>query len=287
MMYLDFGQIAGTADVAAWRRVGLGTAVRGRLLLQLIASVGPAPDLQAAYFDNLDRLLAGRPALARPGRLVLGLGTGRCGSTTVTHLLGSAAGVCATHENPPLIHWRPAQDQVDMHLRRFARLRRHFPVVFDAAHWWLNAAPALLAACPDVRFVGLLRDAAATVRSFLHVKGVGPGSLNHWVRSGQGPWRRSTWDGAYPDYPHPPLVGPADGSAKADLIGRYVTEYQAGLRAFATADPDRTLLVRTEALGEPTTQRRLYDFVGVPDGMFADLRLNAGTVADGGDRYKF
>lgn len=267
--------------------LGIGAEERGRLLLQMIAVFGPSPALEQAYFDNLDRILARRPVLARPGRLVLGLGTGRCGSTTLAHLVGSIAGACATHENPPLIHWRPRRSQIAMHVRRFTRLRRYFPVVFDSAHWWLNAAPGVAAACPDAVFVGLLRDPVATVASFMHMKGEGPGSLNHWVRPGAGHWQRSSWDAVYPDYPLPPINGGADGALKAGLIGRYVRDYHAALRKLERLKPGRILLLQTEALGAAATQERLYDFVNAGHGMFGDVRLNAGTISDGGDGYKF
>ena len=275
--------------------LGIEAEERGRLLLQMIAVFGPTPGLQQAYFDNLDRILAGRPVLARPGRLVLGLGTGRCGSTSLTHLVASIRGACATHENPPLIHWRPRRAQIAMHVRRFARLRRHFSVVFDSAHWWLNAVPAVMSACPDAVFVGLLREPAATVASFLHMKGDGPGSLNHWVRPGAGHWQPSSWDAVYPDFPlsrmdgpgDGPAAGPADGALKAGLIGRYVREYQAALRKLERLRPAQTLLLATEALGDDGTLRRLYDFLGAGDGMFAEVRLNAGTISDGDDRYRF
>ena len=91
----------------------------------------------------------------------------------------------------------------------------------------------------------------------------------------------------YPDYPLPPITGAADGTLKAGLIGRYVRDYHAALRKLERLCPTRTLLLPTEVLGEAATQRRLYEFLGQGDGMFGDVRLNAGTISDGGEGYKF
>jgi hypothetical protein len=263
----------------------VGSVARGRFLLQLIVACGPYPVLRDAYFDNLESLLAPRPRRMHPGRLVIGVGSGRCGSTSLTALVSSIAGACATHENPPLLDWQPRPAQLDLHIRRFALLAQYFPVVFDAAHWWLNAAPALVAAFPDLRFVGLIRDPDATTRSFLAIKGIGPGSFNHWVAADDGPWRASVWDHTYPDYPHPPLIGPADGSVKAALIGRYVREYHASLAALQRRWPDRALLLRTEDLSSARAQRRLYTFIGAGRGILRDLRLNTSTIDDGARNY--
>ncbi len=118
-----------------------GTLLRSRFLLHLMSISHPTRRLVDAYFDNLQRLLRGRPKLAQPGSVVLGLGTGRCGSTTLSAAFALRPDVCSTHENPPLIFWDPVEEQVRFHCDRLRILVDYFPLVFDAAHWWLNAAP--------------------------------------------------------------------------------------------------------------------------------------------------
>ena len=264
-----------------------GSILRGRYLLRLILAFGASEAVCDAYFQNLAELLAPRRKLAAQGRLVIGLGSGRCGSTTLTHLITTLGNVCATHENPPMLYWSPEARQIATHLRRFALLRQYFPLVFDAAHWWLNAVPELVAAFPEVRFVGLVREEEATVHSFLTIKGVGRGSWNHWVAPGSGPWRRSVWDFAYPHYPLPKLTGPGDGRIKAGLVRRYVHEYNAAMTKLAAEAPDRMLTLRTEELGAVKARRRLYDFIGAGAGTYDDLRLNTQHAGDGDADYWF
>jgi len=92
-----------------------------------------------------------------PGQIVLGLGSGRCGSTSLSALLGAIEGSCATHENPPLIYWRPEKAQLDFHMRRFKLLSEFFPLVFDASHWWLRAIDRFFTDFPNGKAIGLHR----------------------------------------------------------------------------------------------------------------------------------
>src|ERR1700733_2571613 len=65
----------------------LGSVERSRNLLRIIGDSYPTARLTNAYFENLSALLERRPKLAEPGRLLIGLSTGRSGSTTLALLL--------------------------------------------------------------------------------------------------------------------------------------------------------------------------------------------------------
>ena len=216
--------------------------------------------------------------------MVLGLGSGRSGSTSLTALVATIDGSCATHENPPLIFWRPIDDQVDFHLQRLQRLSLARSVVFDAAHWWLHALDAFFARFPAGNVVGLVRETDACVNSFLSIKGRGRGSINHWAPLGNGIWPPKFWDPVYPTYPLPDAARADPDGAKVDLIRRYVVEYNGRLAKWAERMPDRVLLVRTEDLSRSETQRQIFEFVGATGKPF-DKVLNAGTHLDGQQTY--
>ena len=154
-------------------RFPLGTIERGQHLLSIIGDAFPIAPLRAAYFENLERLLATKPRRTAQGAVVLGLGSGRCGSTTLTALIASVADSVATHENPPLGYWEPLAEQRDFHFERLRRLAERFALVFDASHWWLNLAETFLARSPDGKIVGLHRELEACARSFLARKALG------------------------------------------------------------------------------------------------------------------
>jgi hypothetical protein len=263
-----------------------GTVQRSRFLLHAMDVGHPSARVRAAYMENLRLLLRSRPARNAPGRLVIAMGTGRCGSTSLCHILSGCADACATHENPPMLYWKPRPEQIAFHLQRFALLRRYFGLTADAAHWWINATDALVRSFPDIRFIGLIRDRDACVDSFLRIKGVGQDTINHWLPPGTPGQPVAAWDLAYPSYrpSGPETDQEADG--KRTLIGRYVDEYNARLERLAAADPRRWLLLRTEALDAPETRLRIYAHAGAA-GHFVPVRLNAGTTEDGMNAYRF
>jgi len=267
-------------------RFPLGTVERGQHLLSIMGDAFPIAPLRSDYFENLERLLAQKPGRASPGTVVLGLGSGRCGSTTLTALVASTADSVATHENPPLVYWEPLAQQRDFHFERLARLAERFALVFDASHWWLNLAETFLARFPEGKIVGLHREIEACARSFLARKALGRGSINHWAPQGNGIWRHNIWDPVYPTYPLPANAARDPDGAKLDAIRRYVLEYNEALRALAERWPARVLLLRTEELADPTAQVRLFAFLHVAGKPSAAV-LNAGTVADGTHQYWF
>jgi len=263
-----------------------GTVQRSRFLLHAMDMGHPSARMRAAYMENLRLLLRHRPALATQGRLVVAMGTGRCGSTSLCHILSGCADACATHENPPMLYWKPRSEQVAFHLQRFAQLRRYFTLVADAAHWWINAIDVLVRSFPDIRFIGLIRDRDACVESFLRIKGAGPNTINHWLPPGTPGQPVTPWDLAYPSYPpnRPEADQQVDG--KRALIGRYVDEYNAQLECLAAEDPRRWLLLRTEALDAPETRLRIFAHAGA-SGHFAPVRLNTDTTQDGMNAYRY
>ena len=262
----------------------LGSVERGRNLLRIIGDSYPTAPLTNAYFENLSALLAKRAKLPEPGGLLIGLGTGRSGSTTLASLLADVPGACSTHENPPLIFWRPEPEQIGFHMRRFGILIKYFQLVSDCSHWWLNAAADILDLFPNARFVGLVREATACAESFMAIKKFGLGSYNHWVPFGNDVWIPAHWDPTYPTYDMPSDSRRNPDRVKRELIMRYIQEYNLKLTELAAAFPERFLVLRTEELTLPSSLRLLYEFAG-GRGNFpsAPLKLNARSVLDGRD----
>jgi hypothetical protein len=258
----------------------VGTVARSRLLLNLIEDSYPTEALAAAYFDNLELMLAGMTPRPEPARLVLGLGSGRTGSTSLTELLATIDGSCSTHENPPLMSWPPERHEIDFHLRRFKRLAPYFTVIADVAHWWINALDEVFAHWPCAKAIGLCRELESCVTSFLTIKGFGQGSYNHWAPYGNGIWAAAQWDPTYPTYPLPEGAARDPDRAKAGLIRRYVSDYNEQLRALAAQAPDRIMLARTEDLNDPDLQVAIFHFIGAR-GRTAAADRNVRTTTDG------
>ena len=266
-----------------------GSVERGRNLLRIIGDSYPAPPLTQAYFDNLSALLDNRPKLPERGQLLIGLGTGRSGSTTLAALVADVPEACSTHENPPLIFWRPEPEQIEFHIRRFGVLIQYFALVADCAHWWLNAVGDILDAFPDARFIGLVREAAACADSFMTIKKFGLGSYNHWAPFGNDIWIPSHWDPTYPTYDMPSDSQRHPDRSKRSLILRYIYEYNRKLKQLAEARPERYLVLRTEELNMPAALQRIYEMTSRANkNAVKTLALNKGSILDGrNDKLRF
>jgi hypothetical protein len=258
----------------------LGAVERGRLILDIIQDTFPTETLSRAYFENLDSLVGTRPVRRSPGKIVIGIGSGRNGSTSLARMLSTIEGSCCTHENPPLMCWTPHPEEIGFHLKRLQRLAGYFPVVVDVAHWWLNAIPKLFSYFPDALVIGVTRDAESCARSFFKIKGAGVGSCNHWVPYGNGIWSAERWDPTYPTYAVPDEALENPDGAKLELMMRYVREYNAEVQALGMRWPAKFMGLKTEDLSDPIAQRTLYDFVGAA-GAINTVRLNVGTTKDG------
>ena len=253
-----------------------GTVERGRFIMKTLERSYPSARVTAAYRHNLEELLKRRERRERPGQVVLGLGAGRCGSTTLAAILHSIDGAVSTHENPPEIYWQPLPAQMQFHISRFRIFSQYCPLVADCAHWWINALDTVFDAFPASKAIALHRDTDDCVRSWMRVS---PPDVNHWVAPYNGIWPADRWDPLYPHYELPAGARRDPRRAKEELAYRYVTEYNERLETLAARMPERVLLLRTEDLDLPATRRRISEFLDMTVGLSA-LRLNVDTDSD-------
>jgi len=258
------------------RSLPLGTMERSIFIVRVLVRSHVSERVTEAYFANLDAMLRQRARRGEPGTLVLGLGAGRVGSTTLANIVGSNPAAMATHENPPFLWWQPQPDQLEFHTRRFRLLLPYAPIVFDGAHWWLNALEHMFSEFPTAKAIGLVRDVEANVRSFARLPlrhQCGHASLHN------GLWNTNRWSTTRPAY-RPPASAKADpDAAKVDLIRRYVVEYNERLRTLAARTPERFLLLATEELDSVATRQKIGDFLNLPVTETA-VRLNVGMALE-------
>jgi hypothetical protein len=258
----------------------LGTIGRSQLMLKIIEVGFPTERITAEYFHNLEHLLKAKKKRKVPGQVLFGIGSGRSGSTSLTALLGTVENSCCTHENPPLIFWKPEEEQVKFHMRRFKFLAEYFALVADVSHWWLNVLDAGFEHFPDSKVVGMYRDVNSCTKSFMRIKRYGRQSLNHWAPFGNGIWASHSWDPTYPTYSLPVNSERDPDGAKSEMIGRYIREYNARLMDLAKRHKSKVMLVQTEHLNEPAMQTRIFDFANAT-GCVSKVNLNVRSVTDG------
>ena len=211
------------------------------------------------------------PAAARRvPTIVIGLGTGRCGTMSLARLLDLQDRADVTHERcENRIAWKGSTRRVVATLRGLAKHARA-ELVGDVASYYLPYVERILAKFPRAKFVCLQRDREATVRSFMKKTR----DRNHWIRHDGRVWRRDGWDPCFPKYVT---------TSKEAALRAYWDEYYRIARDLQSRFPASFRIFPTEALNRRAGQAEILDFVGVaPERRRTriPLRHNAGKHGD-------
>lgn len=211
----------------------------------------------------------------KAGQLIIGIGTGRSGSTSLVKFLQKQHGALVSHERPPRLPWLPNTQRLKFHLRLFEHLLAANRLVGDVSHWWLPYLHHVFDANPNVKVIALQRDREQTIRSFEKVKGFGDGSVNHWYNHRGVGWRQNIWDECYPSY------GTKD---RFEAIGLYWDAYYETVKEWQLRKPGQIFLAPVDILNSREGQDELLTFLGVGERVYAstEVRYNeSGTIADG------
>jgi hypothetical protein len=182
--------------------------------------------------------------------IVIGLGTGRCGTQSLATFLGQQPYAGVTHESLRL-PWIADAKRFDSAFRLL--LARPGKVIGDVASYWLPYAPMLAGAVSargglQLRFVYLHRDTDEVVRSFMHRTA----GKDHWCEGLQ------TGDPYDECFPHYPL------SDKALAIRRYCDDYAARYETYRAASPDIFHPMPMRALSSPDALAVLLGWLDLP-----------------------
>jgi hypothetical protein len=146
-------------------------------------------------------------------RIVIGLGPGRCGTTSLAKLLGMQADTVSTHECM-LLPWKYNQNKLQGYVRKL--LARDSLVASDASLWVLRYVPQIIKMVPASRFICLKRDNEEVYESFLNKVA----NRNHWTDPKSEHWDdKYKYDKTYaPCYPKYNLV-------KEEALVQYIVDY--------------------------------------------------------------
>ena len=214
----------------------------------------------------------------KTGTLIVGIGTGRSGSTTLTQLLNKQQNALFSHEHPSRLSWKKNQSRFNFHQKRFDLLLNKFNFAGDVSHWWLPYLDDILQMYKNVRVVALKRDCQSTVESFLRIKGgVGKGAINHWIEHDGKFWTKNIWDECYPSF---------KTKSMEKAIEQYWTEYYDQVEKLIGKYPNSIRLFSTESLSEHNTQKDMLSFCGFnKPRVIENLHLNKDSIQDGNQIY--
>lgn len=102
---------------------------------------------------------------------VFGLGTGRCGTSSLAEILNQSPNSFSTSEHQPWVRWYNDIANVDFHLSRMNKLSKVYNYVIDISQWWLPYVEYIISRDPNSYFIVLKRDKESTVNSFVRTFG--------------------------------------------------------------------------------------------------------------------
>jgi hypothetical protein len=208
------------------------------------------------------------------GRLILGSGSGRSGSASLTSLLHAQPESYFSHEHPPRLSWTDAGQRLEFHLKRFDLMLSLFDVVGDVSHWWLPHFEIVQKTFPDVKMIVTRRDLASTASSFLKLKGgERKGSINHWVRHDGSYWASNAWDECYPKY---------QAQSLEEALILYWKDFYGQAENLQHKFPNAVKIVPIESLSTADGQARIFEFLEMEKSTNSqNVFLNKGSGKDG------
>ncbi|MFV1968842.1 MAG: glycosyltransferase [Pirellulaceae bacterium] len=209
-----------------------------------------------------------------PRRLILGIGTGRCGTRSLATLLNHQPSTAVAHELRPLLPWDRGAATSDIKTR-FDRFSDGYPQVQrigDVAQFYLPYVELALEVFHDVRVLCLQRNRQETIDSFLTwiVQTRHGRPVNHWSAEREG-FAPDDWDACFPKYATRDM---------AQAIGRYWDEYYRSAAELVGRFPSNVRIFPTAALGEPDGVRALLDWASVPRSqqVLVKSRVNSSSI---------
>ena len=177
--------------------------------------------------------------------MIIGIGSGRCGTQSLARLLNEQPGQRVTHEQlGDQVPWGDA-------IGYSGTLKGDG----DVAFYWLPAVRRLLKTDMASRIICLKRPMGPTVDSYLRKTD----GFNPWQDSG------ARWSKCYPHYP--PDI------SKRTAVERYWHDYYGTAQVLEADFPERFRVFPTDYLNHTQRQRELLLFAGVP---VQEQRLDVG-----------
>lgn len=183
--------------------------------------------------------------------LIIGLGTGRCGTVSLATLLDAQPNVSVTHESTPLLPWTISLRDLDDKLESL--MHRNVRMAGDIAYYYLPYVEHIILRSPDVKFVCLRRAKEEVVRSYM-VKTEG---RNHWMVHDGNDWTLDPkWDPTYPKF---------NATNKESAVSAYWDTYYEEVERLVKSHPTSVQIFDIEkSLNTAEGVNELLEFVGIP-----------------------
>lgn len=234
-------------------------------------------------------------------KIVIGFGSGRCGTQTLAAIIAKQPIALSSHEASPLkwnydvkefyralinlsmlpavnkfpddvlytetIDMLDSEDWIKGEIEgNLKQMFRFFPdkIVCDVAWCWVNYIESILRLFPDAKAVCLKRGMKDTVDSWCRITE----GTNFWTERSSRFWAGEKTSSNKPYYPKYDLP-------KKEALERYWMTYYAQAEILSMRYPDNVRIFGVHLLNNADLQREMLEFIGVDDPVIkTDIHLN-------------
>jgi len=181
--------------------------------------------------------------------IIIGMGTGRCGTVSLSKLLNSLPNSNVTHEKRPLLTWNFNRELLKTRIEDFDK--REGQLIGDVAHPYINYVEALIRYYKNIKFIVLKRDKEQTIQSFIRKtspRGLPPKA--HFKRD-----NFYVFDKCFPLWPH---------LETEEAYRKYWDVYYKQIEDLESIYPDKIKTFNTDVLNKREGLNQIYDFLEIP-----------------------
>lgn len=184
-------------------------------------------------------------------KIIIGVGTGRCGTTSLAKIISLQPKHLITHESEPHLPWNFDESMIQ---QKISYLQKYdAEVVGDAGFYYLPYLEYLIERYNNIKVIGLKREKQKVIKSYLKkTKG-----RNHWMEHDGSKWRLDEWYDKYPKY---------QAKTKKEALSRYWEEYYDILETIKRKYPSNILVMDMNyALNDLEGINKILSFIGVEE----------------------
>jgi hypothetical protein len=194
-------------------------------------------------------------------KMIIGLGTGRCGSMSLSNLLSFQEDCLVSHEigGRPWLPWKRDTKLFENYYNLIHS--RNYEIIGDVSFYNLPYASDYLNKSQKTVFVILQRDKQDTINSYLK-KTEG---RNHWIVHNGSKWRLDSWDKCYPKF---------DVTEKEEALSDYYDHYYESCRMLPQ---EKCFWMKTQDLNNEQKCIEMLNFCGFESPSFIKLKRNSSS----------
>ncbi len=124
-------------------------------------------------------------------RLIVGLGSGRCGTCSLAAVLDAQFRVSVTHESYNRLPWVPLEFDINLAITSIIHAQSG-NIIGDCAPWYLNYTDWCIESFPDIKMICLKRKKESCVTSIYEVNNML--KVNHFTDKSSKHWDKTRWN---------------------------------------------------------------------------------------------